>query len=520
MAVRIKRIYEKAAEGDGVRILVDRIWPRGVSKTESRLDEWLKEIAPSDELRKWFAHDPDKWDEFRRRYASELDSKPDAVKRLKALATKGKLTLLYAARDERHNNAVALKEYLEISAGRTADPTKGVGGNADQDRRLTAMTYPMGNAAGQERHGWVRATVQMGFLVFSLLIGWQFHRFVLWLSDPVTPPPVRPASVEAWLPISSFMSLTFLFRTAQATPVRPAGLVIFSLVLGLSFLAGRGFCSWVCPIGTLSEWAHRLGRKLLGRNLLPPRWIDIPLRSLKYLLLGFFVYAVARMPVEALRVFLEGPYNRVADVKMYLFFAEMTRTAAIILAILLVLSVLIRNFWCRYLCPYGALLGLCSWLSPTVVRRDATRCNGCRQCERACPNRVQTRTRQQVRSPECTTCFGCVQACPVPGALAVSWPAPRRAVSATAYAAILVGAFVLVSQAAQSVGYWESSTDPRLYGYIHQMDHPRSPRGLAAGVSQPTLSGFYKDHAARSDSCPARAATASRGQERPQADRF
>ncbi|MFH1516719.1 MAG: 4Fe-4S binding protein [Pseudomonadota bacterium] len=219
----------------------------------------------------------------------------------------------------------------------------------------------------QTAHGWVRPAAQIGFLIFSLLIGWQFHRFVLWLSDPTTPVPERPASVEAWLPISSLMSLTHLFRTGQASQVRPAGLVLFCLVLVLSFVVGRSFCSWVCPIGTLGEWAHKLGKKLLGRNLLLPRWVDIPLRGLKYLLMGFFVYAVLRMPVEGLRMFLEGPYNRIADVKMYLLFAEMTRLTVIVLAILLALSVLVKNFWCRYLCPYGALLGLFSWLAPIGV---------------------------------------------------------------------------------------------------------------------------------------------------------
>lgn len=111
--IRVKRAYEPARPQDGQRVLVDRIWPRGVSKDEADLDEWLKEIAPSDELRKWFGHDPERWDEFRKRYFAELDEHPELVAQLRARADGHLVTLVYGAHDEEHNNAVALKEYLE-----------------------------------------------------------------------------------------------------------------------------------------------------------------------------------------------------------------------------------------------------------------------------------------------------------------------------------------------------------------------------------------------------------------------
>jgi uncharacterized protein YeaO (DUF488 family) len=111
--IRIKRIYEPPAAADGRRVLVDRLWPRGMAKDEAKVDEWLKEVAPSAELRTWFGHDPARWTEFRTRYREELEHQGELLDRLRAEARKGTVTLLFAAKDEEHNNAVVLKELLE-----------------------------------------------------------------------------------------------------------------------------------------------------------------------------------------------------------------------------------------------------------------------------------------------------------------------------------------------------------------------------------------------------------------------
>jgi uncharacterized protein YeaO (DUF488 family) len=113
--IRTRRVYDPPEPGDGTRFLVERLWPRGMKKEELPLDGWLKDAAPSDELRRWFSHDPAKWDEFRRRYDAELEGKPDVLQPLREAARQGNVTLLYSARDTQHNNAVALKEYLESS---------------------------------------------------------------------------------------------------------------------------------------------------------------------------------------------------------------------------------------------------------------------------------------------------------------------------------------------------------------------------------------------------------------------
>lgn len=111
--IRSKRVYESASEQDGVRVLVDRLWPRGLSKDKANIDLWLKEIAPDNSLRKWFSHDPEKWEEFRKMYLEELKQKEDQVQELLENAVETDLTLLYAAKDENLNNAAILKEYLE-----------------------------------------------------------------------------------------------------------------------------------------------------------------------------------------------------------------------------------------------------------------------------------------------------------------------------------------------------------------------------------------------------------------------
>jgi uncharacterized protein YeaO (DUF488 family) len=111
--IQLKRAYENASPGDGERILVERLWPRGVSKQRASVDLWLKDVAPSPELRKWFGHDPAKWKQFEERYRNELKARPDVIDELRRKARRGKITFVYAARDQEHNSALILKNFLE-----------------------------------------------------------------------------------------------------------------------------------------------------------------------------------------------------------------------------------------------------------------------------------------------------------------------------------------------------------------------------------------------------------------------
>jgi len=113
MSLAVKRVYEPASPSDGFRVLVDRLWPRGLTKADARVDLWVRELSPTTGLRQWYRHDPEKWPEFRRRYFAELDAQPDAVKDLVARARRGRVTLLFSSKEERLNNAVAIREYLK-----------------------------------------------------------------------------------------------------------------------------------------------------------------------------------------------------------------------------------------------------------------------------------------------------------------------------------------------------------------------------------------------------------------------
>ena len=280
----------------------------------------------------------------------------------------------------------------------------------------------------QDRSQWFRHGVQAAFAMLNLWLGIQF---ILWAryyeSAGRTLYVSRPAGVEGWLPIAGTMNTKFLVETRSIPRIHPAAMFLFLAFLLSSLLLKKAFCSWLCPIGTLSELLWNTGQKLLGKNVQLPKWLDVPLRSLKYVLLGFFAYVIGTMSAAALADFLHSPYGLVADVKMLNFFRNLGETGMIVIALLLALSLLIRNFWCRYLCPYGALMGLASLLSPTKIRRDAAACIDCGKCARACPANLNVDRLVQVRSAECAACMECIAACPAQNALQFSLP-PRRAV--------------------------------------------------------------------------------------------
>ncbi len=319
-----------------------------------------------------------------------------------------------------------------------------------------------------------RHAVQAGFLLAVLVIGWEFSRWVHGL-EAGRVVGARPPGVEGFLPIAALLSLRHLLTTGEVHPVHPAGLVILVLVLLTGFLLKKAFCSWVCPVGTLSEMLASAGRRLVRRTLSLPRWLDLPLRSLKYLLLLFFASAIfVTMTAPDVADFLDSPYNRVADVKMLYFFERLSPFALKVLLGLGAASAVIPYLWCRYLCPYGALLGLVSLFSPLKVTRDAASCVDCSLCTKACPARLPVERLSRVSSDECVGCLSCVATCPVTRALRVETPAPwRRAVRPAAFAAVVVGLFVGGVLVARATGTWHNAiTDQEYARRIRTIDSP------------------------------------------------
>lgn len=303
---------------------------------------------------------------------------------------------------------------------------------------------------------------------------WLGHRFAVFYRaarEGQLPLPERPPGVEGFLPISGVMGLVDWIRNDSLNPIHPAATVLVLIAVALSFLLRKSFCSWICPIGTLSEWLARAGRRLFGRNFRIWTWLDHPLRALKYLLLAFFLYNIFTMGAIGLRAFLNSPYNRVADIKMGLFFAELSATGIVILAGLALGSVLVQGFWCRYLCPYGALLGLFSWVSPTRVERDPAACIDCGLCDRVCMARLPVSTQSKVLSPECTGCLDCVAVCPVGEALSVRTVSRRVRPWVFALAVVLV--FAVGYLGARGTGRWQNRIGDEEYIHrIQQIDEP------------------------------------------------
>lgn len=309
----------------------------------------------------------------------------------------------------------------------------------------------------------LRRSVQAAFLLLNLWIGARFYFFVRYYEsggETVFVP--RPPGVEGWLPIAALMNLKYWLVTGLVPEVHAAGMFLLIAFLTVTFLARKAFCSWLCPVGTISEWLWQGGQEIFGRTFDLPRWLDLPLRGLKYLLMGFFVYAALGMSADSIKAFVESPYGLIADVKMMNFFRRLGTTGALVIAVLIVSSVFVKNLWCRYLCPYGALLGLVALVSPTRIRREPDLCIDCGKCATACPSLLPVDRLMTVKSAECTGCLECVAACPAKDALRLSAGRSRAIPGWAVAAAIGVIFFGLVGYARIS-GHWDTPVADAVY---------------------------------------------------------
>jgi polyferredoxin len=315
----------------------------------------------------------------------------------------------------------------------------------------------------------LRFLIQTGFTLFCLYAGYRFHFFCLWATGQSSTMVAKPGAVEGFLPISALLGLKQLLLTGVYDPVHPAGLTIFLAVLAMALLFRKGFCGYVCPVGFLSSLLEKTGRAL-GLTRVLPRKVEYGLRSIKYVLLGFFLYFIGiGMSLPAVRAFLTSPYNLTADARMLDFFLHPSPLALVILAGLGVAALVIPYAWCRFLCPYGGLLGLLALLGPVAVHRKHESCTGCGKCEAVCPGAFRIRKAARINSPECVGCLQCVQTCPVKDALAPRYAGGNRIIPWPAIGIGAVTVLLLFYGVARLTGHWDPSFPPDMLKRFYSM---------------------------------------------------
>lgn len=314
----------------------------------------------------------------------------------------------------------------------------------------------------------IRLSLQWGIFILAVHAGMRLYLFERQFvsSSPLSNGGVldpRPPLVDGFLPIGALMGLRLWFAEGVFDPVHPAALVILLAAVATALILKKGFCGWICPVGTLSEAVYKIGGKLLSRNLRVHKYADYPLRSVKYILMGFFLYVVfIKMTTPDIEAFLGTPYWIIADIKMLKFFTEISGLTLIVLLLLFLLSLPVKNFWCRYLCPYGALLGLLSLASPLKITRNEDACTHCKTCTKNCPSLLPVERKKRVRSPECTGCLTCVSGCPSSGALDAALPSGRT-LRPTIYALLILTVFFGIITAGKLTGHWHSSVSHEEY---------------------------------------------------------
>ncbi len=305
----------------------------------------------------------------------------------------------------------------------------------------------------------IRNGVQLAIFIITIIIGIQFYLYVNQVGGTGDVTMTRPPGVEGFLPIGSLMAWKYFILTGEWDMIHPAGMVIIGFAILISWVLRKSFCGWFCPVGTLSEWLWRLGQKIFGRNFKPPAWIDNGLRSLKYILMAFFMYfAVLTASKSYIREFLDTRYWKIADIKMMYFFTDMTLLTAIVLILLAIGSLFIRNFWCRYLCPYGALMGIFSMASPTRVVRNQETCNSCGLCTKVCPAYLPVDKKPAIQSAECTGCMACTDVCPLNQTMTMRTVGVKSSFWTMKKMGIAVaGSFIILVVAARILGLWETT---------------------------------------------------------------
>jgi polyferredoxin len=261
-----------------------------------------------------------------------------------------------------------------------------------------------------------RALVRGAFLLFFVAACWQLWAFYRWAVG-AGPFVSRPEAVTGLMPVGAFMSLFAWVKSGIFDPVMPAGVVIVLTALAVSLLLKRAFCGWICPVGAVWDGFAWLGRRVPKLPLRLPRFLDLGLRGLRYLVTAAILWWLWSVPVSQALEFQQLPYYAVADLKILSLLLNLKPVYLAVAVCTALVSIVLGNAWCRWLCPLGALYGACGAASPCTVTRDPKACTACGRCATVCHADVPVNRLESVRAPECDGCLECLRSCPAPGAL-------------------------------------------------------------------------------------------------------
>jgi len=302
--------------------------------------------------------------------------------------------------------------------------------------------------------------VKGAFLVYFVFACVQLMRFSAWTKGE-GPYVGRPESPAGLLPVGHFTSFFALVRGGGWDTLLPAGLVIIIAALVVSLILKRGFCGWICPLGTFWEVFSLAGRKVMGKNIRIPRWLDLTGRAFRYLLTALIVFALlAMVPLAEALAFRSYPYMWVADIKTVSVMLQPTYLLVVIFAA--VLSFLFGPVWCRYLCPVGGIYSAVGEISPCKVVRDDDSCIHCSRCNAVCHGFVPIETSAVVNDTECDGCMDCVNACPAQNCLEAK-AFGQQTIPPWLWASLAVGLWLAIFGFAYLTGNWRTPIPPDVF---------------------------------------------------------
>ena len=312
------------------------------------------------------------------------------------------------------------------------------------------------------------------YFVWACVSLWRFAEWARGNGPYVS----RPEAVAGILPVGHFTSFFAWLKGGGWDPYLPAGLVIIIAAVLTSLLFKRGFCGWICPVGTLWEAAASLGRRLMGgRNIRLPRWLDIAGRSLRFVIAAAALGFIGLVSVQEAVWFRELPYMWVADIKILEGFFTPVFMAVIALAF--VLSMLFGPVWCRWLCPLGGLYSVFGIASACTVVRDERSCIHCSRCTEVCHAFVDVERAGDVRAAECDGCMDCVKECPVDGCLTAR-VLRRFVIPAWVWPLLVVGLWLGIYAVAKVSGNWDTSIPVEAFAQI-----------IRSGLLEQQTPGFF-----------------------------